>query len=39
MGKNYYSQVALEECKCVAKEKEVPRHITEDLEISSNSDE
>ena len=33
MGKNYYSQVFLEECKYVVKEKEVNRHITEELVI------
>ena len=38
--KNYYVQVFLEECKHIVKEKEVTRHITEDLEISDeeNSD-
>ena len=39
MGKNYYSQVFLEECKYIAKEKEVTRHITEEQDISSDSDE
>ena len=29
MGKNYYSQLFLEECKHVVKEKEVTRHITD----------
>ena len=39
MGKNYYPQVFLEECKYI-KEKEVTRHITEDLGTSSDdSDE
>ena len=36
MGKNYYPQVVLEECKRIVKIKEVTRHITEDLEISSD---
>ena len=36
MGKNYYPQVILEECKRILKEKEVTRHITENLEISSD---
>ena len=34
MGKNYYPQVFLGECKYIVKEKEVTRHIIEDLEIS-----
>ena len=38
MGKNYYLQVQLEECKYIVKEKEVTRHITKDLEFSSNYD-
>ena len=29
MGKNYYPQVFLEECKYIVNEKEVTRHITE----------
>ena len=33
MGKNYYPQVFLEECKYIAKEKEVTKYINEDLEI------
>ena len=28
MGKNYYPQVFLEECKYIVKEKKVTRHIT-----------
>ena len=36
MGKNYYIQVLLEECKCIFKEKEVARRITEDLEMPSD---
>ena len=40
MSKNYYLQVFLEECKYIVKEKEVTRHITKDLEMSSaNSNE
>ena len=35
MGKNYYPQVFLEECKCTVKEKDT-RRITEDLEIYSD---
>ena len=40
-GKNYYSQVFLEECKYVVKEKKMPKYITDDVKISSdkNSDE
>ena len=33
MCKNYHPQTFLEKCKNVVKEKEVTRHITEDLEI------
>ena len=36
MGKNYYPQVFLEECKCTVKEKDVTRRITEDLKIYSD---
>ena len=39
MVKNCYPQVILEECNYILKEKEVTKHITEDLEISSDSDE
>ena len=35
MGKKYYCQEFLEECKYIVKEKEVTRHITKDLDISS----
>ena len=31
---NYYSQALLKECKCI--KKEVIRHVTQDLEISSD---
>ena len=34
MGKNNYPQLFLEECKYIVKEKEVARHITENLEVS-----
>ena len=37
-GKNYYPQVFLEEYKNVAKEKKIPKYITDDIEISSYSD-
>ena len=33
MGKHYYRQVFLEECKYIVKENEVIKHIAEDLEI------
>ena len=32
MVKNYYFQVLLEECKYMVKEKEVTKHITEELQ-------
>ena len=37
-GNNYYSQVFLEECKYVVKEKEISRYIIDHIEISSNYD-
>ena len=37
-GKNYYPQVFLEKCKYVIKEKNIPKHIIDDIEISSDSD-
>ena len=38
-GKNYYPHVLLEQCKYVIKEKKrIHNYITDDLEISSNSD-
>ena len=37
-GKNYYPQVFLEECKCVVKEKKIPKYIIDDIEVSSDSD-
>ena len=33
MGKHYYHQVFLEECKYIVKENEVIKHIAENLEI------
>ena len=37
-GKNYCSQVSLEEYKYVVKEKKIPKYITDDTEMSSDSD-
>ena len=37
MGKNYYLQVFVKECKYTVKEKELTRYINEDLEISDDS--
>ena len=39
MGKNYYPQVILEECKYAIKEKKNHNYFTYDVEISSDSDE
>ena len=36
-GKNYNPQVLLEECKYVVKEKKIPKYITDDIEIPSDS--
>ena len=36
-GRSYYPQVFLTECKFVVKEKKIPRYITDDIEISSDS--
>ena len=36
IDKNYYSQVYLEECKCVVKEKKISNYITDDINIFSN---
>ena len=33
LGENCYPQVFLEDCKYIVKEKEVTRHITEDLKF------
>ena len=38
-GKNYYPQVLLEEFKSVIKGKKIPKYISDDIEISSDSDE
>ena len=38
IGKNYYSQVFLEEFKNVVKEKKIPKYIIDDREISFDSD-
>ena len=38
MGKNYYPQVFLEECKYVVKEKIMLKYITDDIEISSDEE-
>ena len=35
---NYYTQVLWEKSKYVAKEKKMPKYITDDMEISSDSD-
>ena len=37
-GKNYYPQVFLKECKYVVKEKRMPEYITDNIEISFDSD-
>ena len=37
-GKNYFSEVLLEECKYVVKQKKIPKYIADDVEISSDSD-
>ena len=37
IGNEYYSQVFLEECEYVVKEKKVPEYITDTIEISSDS--
>ena len=39
IGKNYYPQVFLEECKYVVKEKKIPKYLIDDIEIFSDSDE
>ena len=36
MGKNYYPQVFLEECKYIVKEKKIPEYIIKSIEISSD---
>ena len=37
-GKNYYPQVFLEEYKYVVREKKIPEYVTDEIEISLNSD-
>ena len=37
-SKNYYPQMFLEKCKYIAKEREMPEYITDEVEISSGSD-
>ena len=37
-GNNYYPQVLLEECQYIVKEKTMPEYITDDLQISDDSD-
>ena len=37
-GINFYLEVFLEDCKYVVKEKKIPKYITDDLEIFSDSD-
>ena len=38
-GNNYYPQVFLEQCKYVIKDKKINNCVTDDVEISSGSDE
>ena len=37
-GKNYYPRVFLEECKYIVKEKKMPEYISDEIEISCNSE-
>ena len=37
-GENYYSEVFLDECKTVVKEKKLPEYVTDDIEIFADSD-
>ena len=37
-GKSSYPQVFFEECKFVVKEKKIPKHIIDDVELSCDSD-
>ena len=40
IGKSYYPQMLLEKCSYIAKEKKMPKYITDNVEISSDdSDE
>ena len=36
IGKNYYPQVFLEECKCNIKDKKINKYISDDLEVTSD---
>ena len=36
MGKHYYLQEVLEECKCIVKEKRISKFFNDELEISSD---
>ena len=38
LGKNYYLQKFLEECKYVVKEKKIPSYVIDNIDISSPSD-
>ena len=38
IGKNYYLQKFLEECKYVVKEKKIPSYVIDNIDISSPSD-
>ena len=37
-GKNFFPQMFVEECKYVVKEKNIPKYIIDDIEISPDSD-
>ena len=37
-GKNYYPQVFFKECKYLIKEKKMPEYLTDNIQISSDSD-
>ena len=37
-GKNYYSQVFVEECKHIVKEKKISKNIIDNIEMSFDSD-
>ena len=37
-GKNYYPQVFLEEREYIVKDKKMPEYVTDNIEISSDSD-
>ena len=38
LGKNYYLQKFLEECRYVVKEKKIPSYVIDNIDISSPSD-